>query len=185
MMAHDITNQVGPHRRRRRIGRGESSGWGKTSGRGHKGMGQRSGGGPHSMHEGGAIPLYQRMPKVGFNNYNFRRDFDVVNLHDLERACEAGAKVAPDDLARLRLTRADGRPVKLLGKGKLTKKLVLTVHACSAAAKAAVEQAGGSVELITLRDPVANWRAKRRKAKPTPRTERVSRLQKKKTRSGE
>ncbi len=179
MMEHEITREAGARKRRKRVGRGEASGWGKTSGRGHKGYKQRSGGGPHALHEGGQMPIYRRMPKVGFSNVQFADVIETINLRDLNRFAD-GATV---DLAALKaagLIKGNGW-VKLLATGKLEKKLTIEAHACSAAARAAVEKSGGTLQLLERRDPAALAKAKRFSAKKaTTRRERVSRLAKKK-----
>ena len=142
MMIHEITPHAGAHKRRKRIGRGPGSGTGKTSGRGHKGMGSRSGSSAH--HEGGGIPFYRRFPKRGFSNANFKRDFEVVNLKDLERF-DANATVTPELLAEAGLVRSAKSDVKVLGFGELSKPLTLQVAKVSASAREKVSAAGGSI----------------------------------------
>ena len=141
---------AGANRRRRRVGRGESSGHGKTATRGGKGQTARAGNSkPRLGFEGGQTPLYRRAPKRGFTNPT-RKVWAVVNLDDLERVFAAGSTV---DVASLRETRVIGGifdAIKLLGTGELKKKLSIKVNATSASAKAKVEKAGGSVELIKL-----------------------------------
>ncbi len=164
MMIHDITGAAGPRRRRKRVGRGQSSGLGKTGGRGNKGMQSRAGHGPHPLHEGGAFPLFRRTPKRGFSNAYFRVEYDVVNVDRLEELFDAGARVDAALLAKLHLVHGRN-PVKLLGRGALTKKLTVRVDAVSTAARAAVEKAGGTIELIERKDPAALAKAKRNSAK--------------------
>ena len=182
MMQHEITEQVGAHKRRKRVGRGESSGLGKTSGRGNKGCLSRSGGGPRPMHEGGQMPIFRRMPKRGFSNFRFIRSFATVNLSDLERAFDAGDTVNLESLMVKRLVEHPDQPIKLLAKGALEKKLTIETHACSAQARSAVEKAGGAVKLIGLRDSAALARAKRKSSKGRTREPGPSRLEKKKAR---
>ncbi len=161
MMVHEITGQVGAHRPRKRVGRGESSGLGKTCGRGHKGCNSRSGGGTRPLHEGGQMPLFRRIPKRGFSNYNFRTAYETVALRDLERHYDAGETVDLESLRKHRLVeRADGQ-VKLLGTGTLTKALTIEAHAATAGAKAAIEKAGGTLKLIEQQTAGEKWRAKR------------------------
>lgn len=179
MMQHEITRKAGGRQRRKRVGRGESSGQGKTCGRGHKGYQQRSGGGPHRLHEGGQMPIFRRLPKRGFSNVQFENAFETVNIAALNGKFEDGARVDVDALKHARLI-SHGERVKLLAKGALERKLVIALHACSAAAKAAVEKAGGSVELIETRAPARAARAKRNSAKDRKRERGPSRLEKKK-----
>lgn len=183
MMIHDITAQAGRRKRRKRVGRGESSGLGKTCGRGNKGMQSRAGNGPHPLHIGGATPLYRRAPKRGFSNAIFRREYQVVNLDDLQRRYAAGERVDRASLYKHRLIAdADGL-VKVLGRGELTHPLTLEVHAVSAAARQAVEKAGGSVQILPLRDAAALARARRKSARGKPRPAGPTRLEKKKQRA--
>ena len=142
MMIHEVTEKVGAHKRRKRIGRGPGSGNGKTAGRGHKGFGSRSGN--SGAHEGGQIPFYKRFPKRGFSNAKFRVDYEVVNLRDLEQHFDAGANVDADALAKLGLVRSAKANVKVLAYGDLTKKLTVTAAAFSGTAKEKLEAAGGT-----------------------------------------
>ncbi len=162
MMLHQITDEAGAHRRRKRVGRGESSGMGRTSGRGNKGCQSRAGYKSRRLAEGGQMPLFRRLPKRGFNNFNFRTSYEVVNLADLERGFDNGAKIDPAALRAAGLVRGDGSElVKVLGTGTLTKKLSITAHGFSAAARAAIEKAGGAVTTIPQRDSAAAAKAKR------------------------
>jgi large subunit ribosomal protein L15 len=136
----------GSRKSRKRIGRGPGSGHGKTSGRGHKGRGARSGGNTHPSFEGGQMPLQRRLPKRGFRN-PFRREFSVVNLNRLEAAFEGGAVIDAAVLAERGLVRA-GLPVKVLGQGELSKALTVKAHAFSASARERITAAGGSAEVI-------------------------------------
>jgi len=136
----------GARKARKRLGRGPGSGVGKTSGRGHKGRGARSGGNTHPSFEGGQMPLQRRLPKRGFHN-PFRVEYSVVNLNRLEAVFEAGAVVDAAALVAHGLVRA-GRPVKVLGNGELSKALTVKAHAFSESAKARIGAAGGSAEVI-------------------------------------
>ena len=136
----------GSRKSRKRLGRGPGSGLGKTSGRGHKGRGARSGGNTHPSFEGGQMPLQRRLPKRGFHN-PFRRTFSVVNLARLEAVFEGGAVVDAAALLAHGLVRA-GRPIKVLGQGELSKALTVKAHAFSESAKARIAAAGGSAEVI-------------------------------------
>ena len=146
----DLRPAAGSRKRRKRVGRGPSSGHGKTSTRGHKGQKARSGGGKEPGFEGGQMPLYRRIPKRGFTN-PFRREFAVVNVADLARLFPQGADVTLDALATAGLVKkAQGRLVKVLGDGELPAGHALTVHAhaFSKAAAGKIQAAGGRAEVI-------------------------------------
>ena len=143
---HDLAPAVGATHYRKRVGRGPGSGHGKTSGRGHKGQGSRSGYRHQRGFEGGQMPLHRRVPKRGFTNI-FRVEYDVVNLVDLDRF-EAGASVTPETLAGARLARKS-RLVKILGNGEIKKILNVSAHKFSASAKARIEAAGGRCEVLS------------------------------------
>ena len=136
----------GSTKKRKRVGRGDGSGHGKTSGRGHKGQGARSGGNVPPGFEGGQIPLRRRLPKHGFHN-PFRRESVVVNLGQLE-IFDSGSEVTPENLLARRLIRRKGEPVKILSDGSLTKTLTVKAHAFSAKAKEKIESLGGKAEII-------------------------------------
>lgn len=145
-MLHTLKPYKGARKARTRVGRGRGSGKGTFSGRGVKGQGARSGGGKGPQFEGGQTPLIRRQPKRGgFRNPN-RQEYEVLNLDTLEARLDTG-NYDTDALREARLV--GGRlPVKILGRGKLTKKLGLTVHAASKTARDAVEKAGGSVTIV-------------------------------------
>jgi large subunit ribosomal protein L15 len=136
---------------RRRVGRGQGSGWGTTSGRGHKGAGQRSGNVTRLHFEGGQMPLHRRLPKKGFSNAEFKLRYHVVNVGDLENRCEAGARVDLEALKAVGLAPKKAKHLKILGWGEVTKPLHVTAHAVSDGAKKKLEAASGSVELIPAR----------------------------------
>ncbi len=144
----NLSPAPGSHRTRKRLGRGIGSGLGKTAGKGHKGQRARKSGNVRPGFEGGQMKLYMRLPKRGFTNL-FRVEYNVVNLDNLE-AFAAGAKIDEKSLDQAGLIRHNDRPIKLLGRGALTKKLDITVHRASASAKAAVEKAGGTLRIIEL-----------------------------------
>jgi large subunit ribosomal protein L15 len=144
-MIHEITAKVGAHKRRKRVGRGPGSGLGKTCGRGHKGAHSRSGHSYKTGHEGGQMPLFRRVPKVGFSNARFRKHFLVVNVQALESRFDDGAEVNPEMLVKVGLIPDTQLPVKILGQGELKKKLTVQVAAISEGAKQKIEAAGGSV----------------------------------------
>jgi large subunit ribosomal protein L15 len=139
---------AGSRRKRKRVGRGPGSGHGKTAGRGNKGAQSRSG---HSLKrgfEGGQMPLHRRLPKRGFNNTRFRTEYAVVNLDQLEARFEAGATVTPEALRKARLVSARQLPVKVLGRGEVTKALIVQAHKFSAAAVEKLAAAGGRAEAM-------------------------------------
>ena len=147
MLNHEITSIAGKHTRRRRIGRGSGSGHGKTCGRGHKGAGSRAGSTSVSLKEGGQMPLFRRLPKRGFNNYNFANRCEIVNVCQLERF-EDGAIVGVEQLSGAGLIDSIKSKVKILGKGDLTKKLEVTAHKFSKNAEQKIAASGGMVTMI-------------------------------------
>jgi large subunit ribosomal protein L15 len=147
MLNHEITSIAGKHTRRRRVGRGTGSGRGKTCGRGHKGGGSRAGSTSVSLYEGGQMPLFRRLPKRGFNNYNFANRCEIVNVCQLERF-EDGATVGVEQLSGAGLIDSIKSKVKILGKGDLTKKLQVTAHKFSKNAEQKIAASGGIVKMI-------------------------------------
>ncbi|MEO1235600.1 MAG: 50S ribosomal protein L15 [Planctomycetota bacterium] len=145
MMIHEVTEKVGRHKRRKRVGRGVGSGHGKTAGRGHKGYGSRSGN--SAPHEGGRIPMWKRFPKRGFSNVNFATTFAVVNLKAIDARFNEGEEVNADTLVKLGLVRDAKLPVKVLGQGELTKKLTVTAAAFSKSAAEKITAAGGEAKV--------------------------------------
>jgi large subunit ribosomal protein L15 len=143
-MIHDITAKVGPHKKRKRVGRGEGSGHGGTSTRGHKGAKSRAGWNSRPSYAGGATPFSRRFPKRGFSNAGFRTEYYVANVRDLEKNFEAGATVDIDTLVKLGLVPNAKLGLKVLGTGDLTKKLTVVAAAFSATAKSKIEAAGGT-----------------------------------------
>jgi len=146
MNLQEILTAAGSNKTARRVGRGRGSGRGKTSGRGHKGYGQRAGSRTRAGFEGGQNPMVRRMPKRGFNNYNFAERVEIVNTGDLERVFEDGATVTIDALADAGLIDRTDVTVKLLAKGELKRKLTVCVTRASVAAAQKVAAAGGKVE---------------------------------------
>ena len=132
---------------RKRIGRGPGSGNGKTSGKGHKGQNARSGGGVRPGFEGGQLPLYRRLSKRGFNNYNFQTVYATVNVGDLERFDE-GTVVTKELLIEVGLVKKELDGIKILGNGELTKKLTVKANKFSSTAKTKIENVGGTIEVI-------------------------------------
>ena len=138
---------VGATHRKKIVGRGQGSGLGTTAGKGNKGQQSRSGGKTYPGFEGGQMPLYRRLAHRGFNNKNFRAEFQIVNLNDIETRFEANDIVDGVSLAVKGLVRKAELPVKILGNGALSKVLTFVVDKVSASAKAKIEAAGGKVEL--------------------------------------
>ena len=150
MMIHEITAQAGAHKKRKRVGRGESSGHGKTSTRGTKGSGARTGGEIPFGTEGGNLPLFRRLPKRGFNNNAFRQNFSIVNVGDLESHFDAGATVDASSLIAKGLVRDERYPVKILGDGDLSKKLTVVAGRFTKQAAEKITKAGGSTQTLEL-----------------------------------
>ena len=146
MKLHEMKYTVGARQSTKRLGRGQGSGQGKTAGKGHKGQNARSGGGVAIGFEGGQTPFFKRMPKRGFHNFT-RVEYSVVNLVDLNKF-DDGATVTSELLEEMRLVPKNNSGVKILGKGKLEKKLTVKCDAISKTAKEAIEKAGGSVEVV-------------------------------------
>ena len=144
MRLHDLKPRPGAKHRRKRLGIGESSGHGKTSGRGGKGQTARSGSSIRIGFEGGQMPLIRRLPKRGFNNAAFTTEYLPVNLDDLN-VFENGATVDEDAIRKAGLANGAALVIKVLGRGELTKKLSVKVSAFSASAKAAIEKLGGTI----------------------------------------
>ena len=156
MRLHDIKPNPGAKHRRKRLGSGESSGLGKTCGRGHKGQKSRSGGGPRSTFEGGQMPLYRRLPKRGFNNARFKKIYAVVNVGLLEDSFDEGALINDQSLREQGIVKGKYDGIKILGAGEVSKKFKLSVNKVSDSAKEKIEKAGGSIELsIKSEEPVA------------------------------
>ena len=147
MSNYEITSIAGKHTRRRRVGRGTGSGLGKTCGRGHKGQGSRPGATGISLYEGGQMPLFRRLPKRGFNNYNFAERCEIVNISQLERF-EDGAEVGVEQLSSVGLINSTKSKIKILGMGDLTKKLQVTAHKFSKAAEHKIVASGGTAKII-------------------------------------
>jgi large subunit ribosomal protein L15 len=152
---HTLAPAPGSRRDRKRIGRGEGSGTGKTAGRGQKGYGSRSGAKRRARFEGGQNPIHMRMRKLRGPNKKmsmpfepFRTHTQPVNLADLDARFDDGASVDPAALRAAGLATRAGIPVKVLGRGELTKKLTVRAHGFSKSAREAIEAAGGSCETI-------------------------------------
>lgn len=146
MKLHELQPSAGSRHVRNRVGRGTSSGNGKTAGRGQKGQKARSGGGVRLGFEGGQTPLFQRLPKRGFTNIN-RKEFAVVNL-DVLNKFEDGTEVTPALLVESGIVKDEKAGIKVLANGALDKKLTVKAAKFSKAAQEAIEAAGGSIEVI-------------------------------------
>jgi large subunit ribosomal protein L15 len=146
MELHTLSPKAGSRKDRKRVGRGPGSGNGKTAGRGHKGQLSRSGTKQRRNFEGGQMPLVRRLPKRGFTNI-FRKEFAIVNIGQLDRF-PAGAEVTPEVLLAEGVVSQLRDGVKVLGDGTLSRKLTVRAHAFSKSARASIEAAGGSCEVI-------------------------------------
>ena len=152
MNLSNLTSQPGARKGRKRIGRGESSGWGKTAGKGHKGQKARSGKTVKPGCEGGQMPLMRRIPKFGFKNFS-RKEVSIVNLKDLHVFAD-GDTVELATLKEKGLIRSKFMgQVKVLGNGEIQKKVTIKVDRISASAKAAIEKAGGTISLLSTDTP--------------------------------
>lgn len=147
MKLHTLYPNDGATATRKRVGRGPGSGLGKTSGKGHKGQNARSGGGVRPGFEGGQLPLFRRLPKRGFTNARFKTVYAVINLSDLNNF-EDGAVVTPELLKDMGILKNQLDGVKVLGNGKLEKKLTVQANKFSASAVEAIEALGGKAEVI-------------------------------------
>ncbi len=146
MKLHELQYTEGARKTRKRVGRGTSCGTGKTAGRGQKGQGARSGGGKKPGFEGGQTPLFMRLPKRGFTNFN-KLEYAIVNLDQLN-TFEAGTVVCPKALKEAGLIKKELDGVKVLGNGTLEKAITVKAHKFSKSALAAIEAAGGKTEVI-------------------------------------
>ena len=152
---HTLAPAPGSRRPRKRVGRGEGSGTGKTAGRGQKGYGSRAGAKDRARFEGGQNPIHMRMRKLRGPNKKmsmpfepFRTHTQPVNLEQLDQRFEAGATVTPDALREVGLATRKGVPVKVLARGELSKALTVSAHGFSRAAREAIEAAGGTAQVI-------------------------------------
>ncbi|HEX8371764.1 MAG TPA: 50S ribosomal protein L15 [Chthoniobacterales bacterium] len=146
MQLHTMKPRPGSRHRTKRLGIGESSGHGKTSGKGHKGQKARSGGSIRLGFEGGQMPLIRRLPKRGFNNANFKKNYAIVNLDDLA-VFDEGASVNEASLLERKLIRGKYVGLKVLARGEISKKLVIEADKVTDAARAKIEAAGGTITI--------------------------------------
>ena len=150
MKLHDLVPNAGSKKNKKRVGRGISAGQGKTAGRGTKGEGSRSGQGGHLYRQGGNLPFYRRLPFMRGQGFTPRNqvEFNEVNLDQLASSFKADAEVTPETLQNAHLLRDPRNPVVILGRGEMNVALKVRAHRVTAGAKAKIEKAGGSVELI-------------------------------------
>ncbi|MEC0184495.1 50S ribosomal protein L15 [Paenibacillus peoriae] len=146
MKLHELSPAPGSRKERKRLGRGPSSGTGKTSGRGHKGQNARSGGGVRPGFEGGQNPLYRRLPKRGFVNPT-RKEYAVLNIEDLN-SFATGTEVSPEFLLNNGIVKDAKSGIKILGNGEITVKLTVKANKFSQSAVEKIEAAGGKTEVI-------------------------------------
>ena len=147
MKLHTISPAIGATHSKKRLGRGTSSGTGKTSGKGHKGQNARSGGGVRIGFEGGQTPLFRRIAKRGFSNAMFKTEYAVINLSDLNKF-EDGAVITPELLKEMGILKNQLDGVKVLGQGKLEKKLTVRANKFSNVARREIEAKGGKAEVM-------------------------------------
>ncbi|MCK4900569.1 MAG: 50S ribosomal protein L15 [Anaerolineales bacterium] len=149
MKLHDLKPNEGANKSRKRVGRGIAAGQGKTAGRGMKGQGARTGGGTRLYHHGGNLPFFRRLPFLrgkGFTPIN-RVEYNEINLDQLD-VFSAGSDITPETLEQARLLRDKRNPVVILGRGDISVALKVRVHRVSTGARAKIESAGGSVEIV-------------------------------------
>ncbi len=147
MKLNELSPATGSKKSRRRVGRGEASGWGKTAGKGSNGQKSRSGSYIHVGFEGGQMPLIRRVPKRGFSNARFKKVYAIVNLATLERVFEDGATITPELLIEKKVIKKLNDGVKILGKGDLTKEFTVVAQKISDSAMEKIKAAGGKVEV--------------------------------------
>jgi len=162
-MAHDFNLYApkGANKKKKILGRGQGSGRGTTAGKGNKGQKARSGGKTYPGFEGGQMPLYRRLAHRGFSNYPFKKEWQIVNLGEIEKRYEAGEAVDFVSLYKKGIVK-NNNPVKVLAMGKFTKKLSFKVAGVSDSAKEKIEKAGGDV---TVNPPVKKVQPKNKRAK--------------------
>lgn len=147
MKLHELEKNIGATHRRKKVGRGPGSGLGKTSGKGHKGQKSRSGVTIPATFEGGQMPLFRKLPKRGFSNHKFKKEYAVVNLDDLN-IFEDGTLVTPVLLREKGIINKELEGVKILARGELKKKLTVQAHKFSLSAKEKIEKSGSKIEVI-------------------------------------
>lgn len=148
MNIHELSPAPNSAKKAKRVGRGIGSGLGKTSGRGQKGQNSRSGGGVRLGFEGGQMPLIRRLPRRGFNNANFKKQYSIINVSDLERLDDGAVVDAKLLLDENIISKIEDYGVKVLGNGELTKKLTVKAAKFTKSAQEKIEKAGGSIEVL-------------------------------------
>lgn len=161
MNLHDVNRGIQKHKKRRRIGRGKGSGWGKTAGRGHKGQGQLAGWTMHPAFEGGQMPLARRVPKRGFNN-RWGRTVQAVNVGEIDSLFKDGDEVNLAALQAKNLCKGVFDELKVLGNGNLTKKLKIAAHRFSKSALEKIQQAGAEAVILPGPAPVVKNKTKKK-----------------------
>ena len=147
MKLHELEKNIGAKHSKKRVGRGSGSGLGKTSGRGQKGQKARSGGSINPVFEGGQLPLYRRLPKRGFSNYPFKKEYAVIKLSDLN-VFEDGTVVTPALLKEKGIVKKQLSGIKVLGEGQLDKKITVQAHKFSKSALDKINESGSKAEVI-------------------------------------
>lgn len=147
MKLHELEKNIGAKQSKKRVGRGPGSGLGKTCGRGQKGQKSRSGGSINPVFEGGQLPLYRRLPKRGFSNYLFKKEYAVINVSDLN-VFDNGTLVTPALLKEKGIIKKQLSGIKVLGNGKLEKKLTIQAHKFSTSALEKIKESGSKAEVI-------------------------------------
>ena len=147
MKLHELEKNIGAKQSKKRVGRGPGSGLGKTSGKGQKGQKARSGASINPVFEGGQLPLYRRLPKRGFSNYLFKTEYAVINVSDLNRF-DNGTVVTPALLKEKKIIKKQLKGVKVLGNGKLEKKLTIQANKFSVSALEKIKESGSKAEVI-------------------------------------
>jgi len=146
MRLHELKYAEGARSKKKRVGRGIGSGWGKTCGKGQKGQKSRSGSGIHPWSEGGQMPLQRRLPKRGFTSI-FKKEYEIVNLDHLEKRFEGGTEITIKLLKERNLVKKIKDGVKILGRGELTKNFHVHAHAFSKSAEEKIKAAGGEITI--------------------------------------
>lgn len=147
MKLHELRYTEGSKTKKKRVGRGPGSGWGKTCGKGHKGQKARSGSGIHPWSEGGQMPLQRRLPKRGFTSI-FKKEYEIVNLKRLEEKFDGGTEITLELLKQVNLIHSVNDRVKILGQGELTKQFHVHAHAFSKSAVEKIKAAGGEITVV-------------------------------------
>lgn len=149
MKLHELKYADGSKSKKKRVGRGPGSGWGKTAGKGHKGQKARSGSGIHIWSEGGQMPIQRRLPKRGFTSI-FKKEYEIINVECLDERFDAGTEITIELLKGANLVKGRKAIVKILGQGELTKQFHIHAHAFSKSAVEKIQALGGDVTVETM-----------------------------------